>query len=58
MTGEVVPYGSVTLYERFISLPAARAGMTETDWIANRAIDAAYEEASRRAAHDHTEAAA
>lgn len=43
---ERLGYGTVTDYERYISIPAARARMTETDWIVARALDAAYEQAS------------
>jgi len=44
-------------YERYVTLPAARAGMTEADWIANRAIEAAHEAAARNQQHHDEEAA-
>ena len=43
---------SVDPYERWVSIPAARAGMTETDWIAHRALSAAYRDAARAQARE------
>ncbi len=51
MTGRTIDgpwgYGTVTEYERYVSVPAQRAGMTETDWIVQRAFDAAYDAAAQ-----------
>lgn len=38
---------AATEYEQTISIPAARAGMTETDWIVHRAMTAAYNHAGK-----------
>lgn len=47
---------AATEYEQTISIPAARAGMNETDWIVHRAMTAAYNHAGK--AHHNAEAEA